>query len=189
MSPRTARDTPLPPRTTLLIWPQARVICMSVKGLSPAAPRTPNGGRKDGGSSLAAFLGPLEIQVLECLWRQPAETSVRKLQESFSGAAYTTLMTTLDRLFKKGLLDRRLSDRAFLYVPRFTREGLEKHLAAGVIARLLGEASSRWAARPILSTLVEAVDRRDAALLDELEALIKSHRLKGPVSDRGEGGR
>ena len=134
---------------------------------------------EDEGSSLAAFLGTLEIQVLECLWNQPEETSVRRLQESFPGAAYTTLMTTLDRLFKKGLLDRRLCDRAFLYVPRFTREELERHLAAGVLARLLAGASSRWAARPILSTLVETVGRRDAVLLDELEALIRAERLKG----------
>lgn len=133
---------------------------------------------EDGGSSLAAFLGTLEIQVLECLWNQPEETSVRRLRENFPGAAYTTLMTTLDRLYKKGLLDRRLCDRAFLYVPRFTREELEKHLAAGVLARLLAGATSRWAARPILSTLVETVGRRDAALLDELEALIRAERLK-----------
>src|SRR5688572_28399318 len=131
--------------------------------------RTPNGGR-DGASSLAAFLGPLEIQVMDGLWRQSGETSIRSLQKHFHGAAYTTLMTTLDRLFKKGLLDRRPRDRAFLYVPRFTREELVKHLAAGVIGQLLGAASNRWAARPILSTLVEAVGRTDAHLLDELEA-------------------
>lgn len=34
---------------------------------------------EDGGSSLAAFLGTLEIQVLECLWNHPEETSVRRL--------------------------------------------------------------------------------------------------------------
>ena len=154
-----------------------------------SAPSARSGKREDGGSALAEFLGPLEIQVLECLWSQPEETSVRRLQESFPGAAYTTLMTTLDRLFKKGLLERRLHDRAFLYVPRFTREGLEKHLAAGVIARLLGAASSRWTARPILSTLVETVGRRDAALLDELEALIQAQRLNGSGPARGGGRR
>ena len=152
---------------------------MGKPSLTQPVKRAMNGGREDGGSSLGAFLGPLEIQVLECLWNQPEETSVRRLQDSFPGAAYTTLMTTLDRLYKKGLLDRRLCDRAFLYVPRFTREGLEKHLAAGMITRLLGAASSRWAARPILSTLVETVGRRDAVLLDELEALIRAQRVKG----------
>lgn len=151
-------------------------------------PRTLNGGR-DGAVSLVGFLGPLEIKVMDCLWRQAGETSVRRLQESFPGAAYTTLMTTLDRLFKKGILDRRTCDRAFLYVPRFTREELVKHLAAGVLGRLLGAASGRLAARPILSTLVETVGSTDALLLDELEALIRAERLKGPGPGRGGGGR
>ena len=136
--------------------------------------------------SLDLFLGPLEIQVLECLWRLPGETSVRKILGSFPGAAYTTLMTTLDRLFKKGLLDRSRRARAFLYAPRFTRERLERHLAAGAIARLLGAAPSRGAARPILSTFVEAVGRRDTLLLDELEDLIRAERHRGTGSGRGE---
>ena len=97
-------------------------------------------------------------------------------------------MTTLDRLFKKGILDRRACDRAFLYVPRFTREELVKHLAAGVLGRLLATASSRLAARPILSTLVETVGGADALLLDELEALIRAERLKGPGAGRGARG-
>jgi hypothetical protein len=33
--------------------------------------------------------------------------------------------------------------------------------------------------RPILSTFVEALGRRDALLLDELEALIRAERLRG----------
>jgi predicted transcriptional regulator len=157
---------------------------------SPKQPekRTLNGGR-DAAEPLAAFLGPLEIKVMDCLWGQAEETSVRRLQENFPGAAYTTLMTTLDRLFKKGLLDRRTCDRAFLYVPRFTREDLVKRLAAGVLGRLLGAASSRWAARPILSTLVETVGRTDTLLLDELEDLIRAERLKGSGAGRGGGRR
>ena len=146
------------------------------------APEAPKRQQKGGDSPLAAHFGPLELKILECLWKSGSETSVRGLQESFPGAAYTTLMTTLDRLFKKGLLDRRLSNRAFLYLPRYTREELEKHLAGGMIARILGTVTSRFAARPILSTLVETVGDRDPALLDELEALIQAERLKGRVS-------
>src|SRR5262245_682898 len=152
---------------------------------SRPVPNAPKRQPRGGGSPLAAQFGPLELQILECLWQRGSETSVRMLLESFPGAAYTTLMTTLDRLFKKGVLDRRLCNRAFLYLPRYTREGLEKHLAGGMIARLLGTVRSRFAARPILSTLVETVGNRDTALLDELEALIQAERLKGSTSSRG----
>jgi hypothetical protein len=54
------------------------------------APKRQHGG---GVSPPVAQFGPLELQILECLWQKRSETSVRKLQESFPGAAYTTLMT------------------------------------------------------------------------------------------------
>ena len=140
------------------------------------APRAPKEGTGDASGSLAAFLGPLEIQVLECLWRRSGETSVRRLLECFPGAAYTTLMTTLDRLFKKGLLERTRRGKAFHYVARFSRAGLREHLAKGAIARILGSGPGRGTVRPILSTFVAAVSRKDALLLDELEALIRAER-------------
>jgi len=129
--------------------------------------------------TLASFLGPLEIQMLECLWRRAEETSVRDLQPDFPATAYTTLMTTLDRLFKKGLLERTRRGKAYLYLTRYTRAGLHDHLARGAISRLLESARGHGAVRPILSTFVEAVGRKDALLLDELEALIRAERLGG----------
>ena len=112
--------------------------------------------------------------MLESLWQRTGETSVRELQDGFPGVAYTTLMTTLDRLYKKGLLERTKRGKAFFYVTRFSRTGLEAHLAEGTISRLLG-----GGVHPVLSTFVEAVGRRDEKLLDELEALIRAERIKG----------
>jgi predicted transcriptional regulator len=111
---------------------------------------------------------------------------VRGIQDCFPGAAYTTLMTTLDRLFKKGLLERTRKGKAFHYLTRFTRDGLRTHLARGAIARILGPGPGRGAVRPILSTFVEAVSRKDALLLDELEALIRAERNR---AKGGEGTR
>ncbi len=66
-------------------------------------------------------LGHLEITILEVLWGR-GESNVREVAESLDRPlAYTTVMTTLDRLFKKGLLDRRKSERAFFYSPRLSR--------------------------------------------------------------------
>ena len=57
-------------------------------------------------------LGKLERQVLEETWRRK-ETSVRDVFVAFDEkVAYTTLMTTLDRLYKKRLLSRRKDGRA-----------------------------------------------------------------------------
>src|SRR4029077_9286295 len=110
---------------------------------------------------LAPFLGPLEIRVLECLWETGDERTVRGLLDRFPDLAYTTVMTTLDRLFKKGLLDRSRRDRAYCYRSRFDRAGLERRLAEGAFDRLLRSAPSRRAVRPILATFIEAVSRRD----------------------------
>src|SRR5271169_2241346 len=66
-------------------------------------------------------LGPLEERVLEALWRRGPAT-VRELMEGgYHDLAYTTVMTTLDRLFKKGVLTREAEGRAFRYTARFTR--------------------------------------------------------------------
>ena len=87
-------------------------------------------------------------------------------------------MTTLDRLHKKGVLERARAGRAFRYVPRFTRAALRARLAEEAIAGLLGDAGP--GARPVLSCFVEAVGRRDAELLEELERLVREAREKEP---------
>jgi predicted transcriptional regulator len=101
---------------------------------------------------------------------------VRELQKSFPGVAYTTLMTTLDRLYKKGVLSRRKLGRAFLYAPLTSREGLEQMIAAEALDAILGSFESRTSMRPILSSFVEAVSRRDELFLDELEELVRARR-------------
>jgi predicted transcriptional regulator len=100
-------------------------------------------------------LGALERTVMNLAWDR-AEISVREACERLgSSVAYTTVMTTMDRLFKKGLLDRRRVGRAFVYRARATRQELET---------------------AILSSLVDAVSDQDRALLDELERLIREKR-------------
>jgi predicted transcriptional regulator len=116
-------------------------------------------------------LGKLEREVMEQVW-QGGEINVRELWVAFGHRlAYTTLMTTLDRLYKKGLLKRRKEGRAFLYSSRISREELERGMTKDVIDGLLGQR-----ARPVLACIVEAVSERDRNLLDELDRLLKEKR-------------
>lgn len=118
--------------------------------------------------------GPLERQVLEETWRR-GDTSVRDVFIAFEErVAYTTLMTTLDRLFKKGLLGRRKDGRAFLYSPLVTREELEQGIREDVIEGLLGLGSQ--SVEPVLVCIVNAVSERDRESLDELDRLIQKKR-------------
>jgi predicted transcriptional regulator len=119
-------------------------------------------------------LGPLEIAVMEVLWEH-GESNVHDVSEKLGRPlAYTTVMTTLDRLFKKGLLVRRKFDRAFLYSPAFSRAEWDHKRAGDFVAGFL---SVPEPSRDLLiSCLVEAVGRHDEALLDELEKKIQLRR-------------
>jgi predicted transcriptional regulator len=103
---------------------------------------------------LGSVFGPLEVRVLETLWRRD-EASVRDLQGDFPDTAYTTLMTTLDRLHRKGMLDRLKAGGAFVYRPRFTPAELRSELVADVPGQLLDQ--DRRAVVPVLSYFVAAV--------------------------------
>jgi predicted transcriptional regulator len=125
-------------------------------------------------------LGPLETKLLEVLWAQASPLAVRHVQLACPELAYTTVMTTLDRMYRKGVLLRHKDGRAFVYRPRCTRHELLGELVSGHVADLLGASEE---SSLILSTLVRAVSRADAALLDELEALVRAERLRLGAKD------
>ncbi len=123
-------------------------------------------------SGLASHFGALELRVLDAVWRHGGEVAVRDLQAEFSSLAYTTLMTTMDRLHRKGVLERRKIGRAFAYRAVSSREELESGFVARALQPLLRGAN----AEPILSFFVEEVSRQDDRLLDELERLVREKR-------------
>jgi predicted transcriptional regulator len=83
-------------------------------------------------------------------------------------------MTTLDRLFKKGLLDRAREGRAFVYRAAYTRQHVEAAVTSGLLRRLLESGAGGF--RPVLSNLVDVIGERDSRLLDELEELVRKKR-------------
>ena len=119
-------------------------------------------------------LGKLERQVLEQVWQQ-GEVSVRDVYVAFEERiAYTTLMTTLDRLYKKQILDRRKDGRAFLYSPTVSNEEFEHGIREDVIDGLLGRGAE--GIQPVLACIVDTVSERDRKSLDELERLVKEKK-------------
>lgn len=148
-------------------------------------------GSKKPGETLTSELGPLERDVMEIVWRRyetgsadSKEVSVRDVHLAFQERlAYTTLMTTLDRLHKKGLLERRKDGRAFLYSPRLSPQEFERSIARDVIDTLLGRGPN--GVEPLLACIVDAVSEHDRELLDELDRLIKEkrHTLHGSEGD------
>jgi predicted transcriptional regulator len=125
-------------------------------------------------------LGALETEVMDILWSR-GQTCVRDAVTLLKRPlAYTTVMTTLDRLFKKGLLDRFKEDRAFFYTPRFSRTEWEAKRAGDLLTNMFSGKSNDL----LISCLVDAVGSQDAALLDQLEKKIRLKRIELNQPDR-----
>ena len=72
---------------------------------------------------------PLELECLKVLW-DLGEGTVREVRQALSesrGLAYTTVLTLLDRLEKRGSVTRRKYGRYFIYTPKLSREAMQKH--------------------------------------------------------------
>jgi predicted transcriptional regulator len=119
-------------------------------------------------------LGPLEYSVMQVVW-QIGSCSVRDVVQHLDrDLAYTTVMTTMDRLYKKGLLDRTKYERAFLYSAHVSKDSWERQRTDDLLAGFL--AGTQPSREMLLSCLVDAVGEHDPNLLDELEAKIQSKR-------------
>ena len=121
-------------------------------------------------------LGHLEFNVMEILW-SVGESDVRDVRQRLNRPlAYTTVMTTLERLFRKSLLVRRKEGRAFLYSPRLSREEWERVRLEDLVTAFVD--GSRPCRELLFSTLVDTVGQQDQTLLDALEKKIQSRRLE-----------
>lgn len=129
-------------------------------------------GFKPGARGAGRVLGELETAVMELLWREPKLTvcQVEERLQQRRQIAHTTVLTTLDRMHRKGYLTREKQGKAFVYAPRYSREEFERGLTQEVLGALLGQFT-----QPALSTFVDLI-AADESRLDELEALIREKR-------------
>lgn len=75
-------------------------------------------------------LGRLELKVMQVVWEK-GEASVREVLRALNknaDYAYTSIMTTMRNLEKKGVLALREQDRAYIYRPLVSRREIERHL-------------------------------------------------------------
>jgi predicted transcriptional regulator len=93
---------------------------------------------------LVRQLGQLEAVIMERLWSYGRPVPVREVLEDLQRdrtIAYTTVMTVMDNLHRKGFLIREMVGRAYRYQPAQTRE---QHNAA-VMGQVLAGSSDRAA--------------------------------------------
>jgi predicted transcriptional regulator len=109
---------------------------------------------------------PLELECLKALWGI-GEGTVRDVRDVMVGnrnLAYTTVMTVLDRLEKRGGVSRKKQGRSFIYVPKLSREELRKFAVKEVVDRFFDgspEALARFlksSQQPVASSQNENMD-------------------------------
>lgn len=113
-------------------------------------------------------LGELESSVMKAVWAK-APITAREVCDGFSGSkerAYTTIMTTLDRLFRKGLLAREKTGLAWNYRPTLDRQEHQKLLADRLATQCLASHGDTG-----LVAFVDAAS--NASMLDQLATLIR----------------
>ncbi len=91
---------------------------------------------------------PLELQCLRALWKL-GEGNVRQIQQALAperSLAYTTIMTIMDRLARKGAVERRKAGRSFNYAPLLTREKLQRLAVHDLVESLFNGSEAELAA-------------------------------------------
>lgn len=149
-----------------------------VSGQGPLAGKSGADGHNAGALPTSA-LGLREREVLSVL-RELGRATVQQVADRLStNLAYTSVMTTLDRLFRKGFLHREKQNRAFLYSATLSAKELEGQRAAHLIRRYFSESSVQ--PEVLVSCLVDAVHHYDTELLDRLESSIQEARAQAQV--------
>jgi predicted transcriptional regulator len=120
-------------------------------------------------------LGELEERVMELVWGERGPLAVREVNRRLGGTlAHTTVMTTLDRLYKKGLVDRSKEGTAFLYRARLDRDEYHRRVVETAMTGLLSRSTG-----PALAGFVDAALSVDAGNLARLEELLAARRRGG----------
>lgn len=126
-------------------------------------------------------LGELECAVLEHVWAMGEVTVHDVLARMDRPLAYTTIMTTLDRLFRKGLLVRLKRGRAFVYAAACTKQDVQRVIARELVNELA--ADPLHSKNYLLSFLIESVDPQDSEVLAKLETAIQEKRRQSKVEE------
>ena len=136
---------------------------------------------------LAVRLGEREREVLEVLWSEGSGTVQQVAERLETNLAYTTVMTTLDRLFKKKVLLRKKRERAFVYTPAVSQNELERVRAAAMVQGFFSGSDTDSDA--LLSYLIDAVQTYDRDLLRRLEEKVRIAKRQNAMDEnRRKGG-
>ena len=124
----------------------------------------------------ANSLGDLETDVMSVVWEK-GQATVQDVQQALRPRrplAYTTVMTVMSRLAKKGLLKPRKVGRGYVYSPKASKEKIGTSMLRSLIQRFYDGASTK-----AIAHLLETEKEIDETELARLEELIRARRGAG----------
>lgn len=133
------------------------------------------------GKKLEAFLGPLEASIIQTIWcSKKRPITVREVLEVLKkkkAIAYTTVMNTMDRLYEKGLLDRKIEKGKggvfYVYWPKLEEKKFTEAAVSDVLTSLLENFGDL-----VTTCLIEKAASKEEleALKDRLEKTMKEKK-------------
>tara|TARA_R110000772_G_scaffold110801_2_gene214441 strand:+ start:2434 stop:2841 length:408 start_codon:yes stop_codon:yes gene_type:complete len=121
------------------------------------------------------LLGDFELETLEYLWREGGGNAkdIHAVLGLTRGNTLNTVQSTLDRLYKKGLLERTKQGHSYHYQ--------SLHSRTEVLARKFNDLAKELSGgelKSVFAGFIEFTSRLDHSKLDELEVLIADYKSK-----------
>ena len=114
-------------------------------------------------------LGFLEADIMEIIWEK-GKISVREVFEIIKNKrdiAYTTVMTTMDRLYKKGILSRKKIVKGYTYWPEVTEKTLKNHIIRETLKGLFSDMKE-----PLMSYFANPEEPEDLEVIKNFSYII-----------------
>ncbi|MBI5560622.1 MAG: BlaI/MecI/CopY family transcriptional regulator [Deltaproteobacteria bacterium] len=125
------------------------------------------------GEGLSKVLGPLEEEVMNVLWKRNDASGKDVLSEikRHRDIAYTTVLTVLERLTIKGLVEKRREDGNYTFSPVYSREEFSRTVSKEVLKGVIDLSASNT-----LASFVDILANKDPLSLEKLSSLIESKK-------------
>ncbi len=117
---------------------------------------------------MARFLGTLEARIMEIVWKKGSVSVQDVCDRMGKGANYKTVMTVMNRLVEKGVLDREKVSRAFVYTPRLNRQEFLESAYHQIVTGLVSDLSEL-----ALAQFVDVLGELEPSALEMLQKLAK----------------
>ncbi len=118
-----------------------------------------------------SVLGNLEAKIMEIIWSLGQATVRDVLRQMKKGKkpAYTTIMTVMVRLHRKGVLRRHFKNEAYIYSPVQNKQVFLKNLSKKIISNLIDKFGEEVA----VAGFMDIIGQTDVAKAKELRKKLK----------------